>query len=168
MRVARIAAVAIVMAGSCSDDPSDMRSFKLTGEEYHGQGRPEGPTLSEPWTYVEAVVVEAPVVVTVGEDVDAVVELRNPTVDPIGLDPCPVWSAYFGGESGTSALTVGELPCDGIDEIEPGERIRLRLTVPSPERVDFDEGGEYSTFIWYLGDDWDDRASVAIPMQEPD
>lgn len=156
------------MAGSCSDDPSDVRSFDLTGEEYHGQGRPEGPTLSEPLTYVEAVVVEVPVVVTVGEDVDAVVELRNPTIDPIGFDPCPVWSAHFGGESGTSALTVGELPCDDINEIEPGERIRLEVTVPSPTVVDFSEGGEYPTFKWRFEGEpfFEVHASVAIPMRD--
>jgi hypothetical protein len=168
VRIAGIAAVFIVMAGSCSDDSSDMRSFDLTGEEHHGQGRPEGPTLSEPLTYVEAAVVETPIVVTVGENVDAVVELRNPEIRPIGLHPCPVWSSYFGGESGTSALIAGELPCDDIGEIQPGERIRLKVTVPSPTVVDFSEGGQYSWFTWrFEGEPFMEvYASVAIPMRE--
>jgi len=163
-----LALITLVTTACTGDGPSgDLRSFDLRGEEYEGP-RPDGPELSSDWGRSAAAVVEAPATVTAGDDLDVVVELRNPLVVPLDVDPCPVWSGGFGGD--TSAINVtGRLPCSEIGEFQPGERIRLRLTVPSPSRVDFNEGGAYPTFNWRL--EGSDRsasagASIAIPMQE--
>lgn len=170
MRVAGCLVVIGLLTASCSsgDESSDLRSFRLEGKEYPTSSRPEGPTLPQEWTHLEAVVVEAPVTVTAGDNVDVVVELRNPSVDPLALDPCPVWSAGFGGDDSEMPPITGVLPCDEIEQLAPGERIRMLFTVPSPSFVDFNEGGLYSTFDWYLEHvNFEEfRASIAVPMRE--
>src|SRR4051794_39451833 len=90
VRLGLLVAVAVILSGACSGDSSGVRSFDLEGHEYHGDGRPEGPDMPYPWESIEAVVIEAPTVVTVGDEVHVVVELRNPNVQRVELDPCPV------------------------------------------------------------------------------
>jgi len=160
-----VAMVLLVAACSDGDGTGGLRSFDLEGKP--ANTRPDVPELSGDQRRLDYVVVEAPVTVTAGADLDVVVELRNPLVDPVALDPCPGWYGGYGGDTSTITLT-GLLPCEEIKRFEPGERIRLRLTVPSPSAVDFNEGGEYPDFTWYLlGQDLL-RTSVAIPMRDPD
>ena len=148
---------------------TDLRSFELEGQDAGADSLPRIPHLSSDWGGVTAAVVAAPVVVTAGEDLDVVVELRNPPVDALALDPCPVWTGIFSGENNESTSLIGNLPCEEIKQLDPGERIRLRLTVPSPPQVDFSEGGEHPAFTWELNGGYSGpiRTSLAIPMREP-
>jgi hypothetical protein len=157
------------LLAACSGGDSDaLRSFRLTGEQ--GGGTPtEVPDPPSPWRRLEAVVVDAPVTVTAGEDFEVVIELRNPLSEaPIDFEPCPSWTGGFGHETEYIDLT-GSLPCEDIDRLEPGERIRLELTIPAPSTVDVNEGGEYPNLDWRLVGEYfaRTRTEVAIPMREP-
>ncbi len=136
---------------------------------HEGDTRPEAPHVHPDWRFVQAVVVEAPTAVAAGDDVDVVIELRNPQMEPVDATECPVWSGGFGHEDEFVALT-GLLPCDEIERIEAGERIQLRITVPAPAAVGNNEGGEHAAFQWALeGEHFlDVTASLAIPMREND
>jgi hypothetical protein len=171
MRCVRLLAAIGLLTCACTDDGKSggLRSFDLEGEAHEGEERPEAPHVHPDWRFVQAVVVEAPAVVTAGEDVGVVIELRNPQMDPVAVDECPVWSGGFGHEDEFVALT-GLLPCDEIGQLGAGERIQLRLSVPAPSVVGNNEGGEHAAFTWALEGELflDVTASVAIPMQEAD
>jgi hypothetical protein len=175
VRVAVVLVVLSSLAAACSGDDGSNgpRSFDLEGQDDDAGSRPEIPRLSAEWAAVSAVVVEAPEIATADTDLDLVVELRNPTEEPLTLSPCPVWTAWFEGENtGLATVVRGDLPCDDIERLEAGERIRLRVTVPAPTQVDCSDGGD-PLLGWrlHLGQDDDDvirGAEIRIPMRESD
>ena len=126
-----------------------------------------GPELSVGWADVSAAVVEAPAVVTVGEQVEVVVELHNPAKAAVSLDPCPVWVAWYGGENDAIMTTLtGDLPCK-VGRIEAGERMRLTLTVPSLPDVDCHDGYDPDFVFELRGLEYPGvRAATGIPIRE--
>lgn len=168
MRVAALlVAIGLVTAACVGDDSTDgARSFDLQGEEADRDSL-AAAELSADLGRLTAVVVEAPKVVTAGDDVEVVIELRNPTEAPLSLQPCPTWEAWV-ADNGPTRL-VGNLPCDEIERIEEGEQIRLRLTIEFPTQVECHDGYD-PEFSWQLRDAKrsDIRASVGIPMRESD
>jgi len=155
-----------ILAPACNgnDSPEDPRFFELDGEEVDEGELPPTHELSEDWGKVLAVVVEAPAVVTAGEELDVVIELRNPTDAVLSLTPCPTWVAWFGDNGPTTR--GGNLPCNEINSFDAGERIRFGMTIGSPPRVACHDGYD-AEFSWQLldGPESDRRATVGIPMR---
>jgi hypothetical protein len=120
---------------------------------------------------LSAVVVEAPKVVTAGDEAVVVIELRNPGGSSVRLDPCPTWVAWLSGEdSGIATSLTGDLPCGDLERIGPGERVRLRLMIPAPREVDCHDGYD-PDFNWQLLDGDESRVrtpTIGIPMRESD
>ena len=87
---------------------------------------------------------------TMGETLRYVVELHNPTEEPISLDPCPGYYQAW-GESGTAVFGPGVLNCDeGPDEIGPGETVAFEMELDIPTSIDGADCFSGSVF-WYLG-----------------
>jgi hypothetical protein len=170
VRLTRFLIVVCLLAAACSgEEPGAAGVFNLDGEEFEGDW-PPGPPLSADWTEVAAVVVQAPAVVTAGEEVDVVVELRSQAKDALSLDPCPTWVGWVLGENSSLAPTLtGHLPCDQLDHIEPEQRVRLGITLPAPSDVDCHDGYD-PDFVWKLLDGQEHviEARVNIPMREKD
>ena len=162
-----LAAIGLVSAACVGDDsPGGVRSFDLRGDEVHGDW-PAAPELPAALTRLGAVVVEVPEVVTAGDDVDVVIELRNRGDAALSLQPCPTWAAWV-ADDGPTRLT-GTLPCDEIERIDAGERIRLELTIDFPAEVACRDG--YGPELYWQLRDADRsgvRASVDVPMRERD
>lgn len=167
-------AVIGLVVGACSGDDreaSGSRSFDLEVTELPAPAGPTGPAMRQEWSSVDAVVIGSPELVTTGEDVDVVVELRNGSDSSLELDPCPAWGAGI-GESTENAYATGALPCDDIGSLQPGERIRLHLKMPSPDKVPTAGDGKLVSFYWcVLGGEGQascmtQDASIVLPIRE--
>jgi len=169
VRPAGLLVVTGLMAAACTgtgDGQDGLRSFDLDGQESTADPWSDARDLSAEWGALSAVVVEAPEVVTAGEDLDVVIEVHNPAHDALSVDPCPTWSAGYEGENtGLATTLAGELPCDQIERFEARERIQLRLTIPSPTQVDCEDGGD-PLFTYLIEGSDGVRASIRIPMRE--
>lgn len=96
-------------------------------------------------------VVDVPSTVAPGEDLELVVELRNPTSSSIALAPCPVLFTSF-GESGTAAFEVSRLNCaDAPGAVEPGDVLRFRWRIAIPTSADFHDGFVGSVYVALRG-----------------
>ena len=116
---------------------------------------------------MSAVVIAAPESVSAGSTFPVEVELRNGSLDELDLEQCPVWIAAM-GESSENSNVEGRLPCDEIESLGGGERIRLRLDMPATEFAITGEGGVYATLGWRLRGNYveDATASIPIPMDD--
>jgi hypothetical protein len=167
-----------LLAAACTggDSDSSPRAFKLVSEVFRPDTRTRTnvfPPLPAGWQRVEAAVIEASEVVTAGDEAEVVIELRNTGPDALSLDPCPKWLATYSGLNYTiddRALT-GTLPCDEIERIQSGERIRLGLTISAQPKADCHDGRE-PEFRWSLIDGFDDDsppdATMVIPLRPRD
>jgi hypothetical protein len=156
------------MAASCSlgdDDSDSLRSFDMDATPFIGEPALDAPQSPEgSWGPVSAVIVEAPEKVEPGTTFPVVIELRNGSIDPFDLDPCPTWIATM-GESSVSSNVEGHLPCEEIGSIAGGERIRLEFDMPATDEVVTGEGGEFASLLWHLPSR-EPAARVPIPMYD--
>jgi hypothetical protein len=166
-----VVAVALVTAACRGDDSQSVQgSFDLQGAEVDGEW-PDAEPLSAEVARLAAVVVEAPKVVTAGDEAVVVIELRNPSNTSVRLDPCPTWVAWLEGENTGIATTLsGNLPCGELRRVDAGDRVRLRLAIPAPHEVDCHDGYD-PDFGWQLLDGDESRVGtsvIGIPMRESD
>lgn len=123
------------VAGCNDDDGGGPRAFDLDVLPYDPDSPLEPADLSDEWGHVEVEIIEAPDVVTAGgDDFPVVMEMHNTLDEAISLEPCPIWEAGMGESSEVSSVE-GVLPCDEIESLRPGERIRLRMEMPPTERA---------------------------------
>lgn len=138
--------VIAALAASCSlgdDGSGSLRSFDMDATPFIAEPSLDAPQLPPgEWGPVSVVILEAPEEVDPGTTFPVVIELRNGSLDPLDLDPCPAWIAAM-GESSVSSKVEGRLPCGEIGSIAGGERIRLGFDMPATDEVVTGEGGEF-------------------------
>jgi len=161
----------LVSASACSSDSNpaadanSVRTFDVDAGGDLGEVPDPEPTLPEGGRSLEAVIIDAPASVVPNERFDFVVELRNRMMEPIELSPCPWFHGIF-GESGTVTYAVGQLPCDDLGSIASGGRVRLRIPMTATPTVETDEGGDWASLDWRLGNTGSVLASIPLPMHD--
>jgi hypothetical protein len=105
---------------------------------------------------------DVPPAVPLGDRLEYVVELRNPTNKDIELDPCPAYYAAF-GESASAATVRSYLNCDGAPAAVPAHgsvRFAMQMRI---SRTDDIQPGFVGSVYWRLpaagpSEHWDDSS----------